>query len=593
MTAAFGAARETSARETIRRVAGYYRPYRVAFIVSILIVLADATTAVLSPLVVRVMVDEGLLGEDRRALMLGCLAFVVIGALTAGLWIAQHRLTNRAGLAVVRRIRGEIFERLQRLPVTFFTGASGAEVQTRVTSDLGNVSDTIAFTAQRAVGAGSLVLGYGVAMFLLDWRLATGMVLGVLVLAWVNHRSAERQRRHADTVQAATSAMMHEAFESLSFGGVVLGRTLKVWGEQRRRFELVSAVVAEEETRQRNRLIRMRALMQFAFSLLIPLIYWYGGVGGSGFTVGTAISFVILATSLSYPVGEILGLGTEGRVALASFDRVWQILDLEPLVSLPEAHDHHAGGPVGVVARSVSFVHDGASAAALVDVDVDIAPGERVFVVGATGSGKSTLGQVLAGLLEPTSGRVEFRAGLRAVDVATLVPQEPVLLNASIRVNLAVSRSSVTEEEMCDVLAMLSLTHLVDRSSEGLDATVGEGGKQLSGGERQRLALARAFLAEAPVIVLDEVTSALDWRTTKQVSAALDALHGSRTLVLITHRLAGIRNDDVVLVMDEGRVAEQGTRADLVRRDGHFAALVRASTVSGERTENEHVDALA
>lgn len=562
-----------------RRVLRRFAAHKAGFALSLLTVVLSTALGISGPLFLRVIVDEAVPQRDRELLMWMCLGMLGVGIAQSGFFYLQSRLTNSIGLGVVHDLRVDVYERVQSMPITFHAGRSGAEVQTRLASDIGGISDVITFTAQRALGSLTMVITIGTAMFILSWPVALvaiGLTLGLVIM---NQRYAERQRLLAVEAQEHTSEMMRLTGEHLSLPGVLMGRTLRCWDGQRDRFRASSSAIADLTIRERSMATSAESIIGVSFAVIPPVVYWMAGGGFTSLSIGTAIVLVVLQLQLAQPIQALLGLSTSVRRSLAHFDRIFEYIDLGPTAALPAPRTPHTGTrvpAVGITLREVSYRYPESGRSTLRGIDLDFPAGSTTMIVGSTGSGKSTLGYLVAGLLEPGAGTVRVSGGDdKASETVLLVPQEPGIFNASFRDNLLLARPGATEAELREVLSRLALDDLVSSFPEGLDTSVGERGYQLSGGERQRLGLARALLSDAPVVVLDEVTSALDWATARTVQAALEELRGNRTTVVISHRLSGVKDTDRVVVLAEGIVAENGTHGELRTTPGRYSDLLR------------------
>ncbi|MFD3969984.1 ABC transporter ATP-binding protein [Streptomyces cyaneofuscatus] len=562
-----------------RRVLRRFAAHKANFALSLLTVVLSTGLGISGPLFLRVIVDEAVPQRDRELLLWMCLGMLAVGIAQSGFFYLQSRLTNSIGLGVVHGLRVEVYERVQSMPITFHAGRSGAEVQTRLASDIGGISDVITFTAQRALGSLTMVVTIGTAMLILSWPVAVvaiGLTLGLVIM---NQHYAERQRLLAVEAQEHTSEMLRLTGEHLSLPGVLMGRTLRCWDGQRDRFRASSSAITGLTIRERSMATSAESIIGVSFAAIPPVVYWMAGGGFTSLSIGTAIVLVVLQLQLAQPIQALLGLSTSVRRSLAHFDRIFEYIDLGPTAALPAPRNPHTGTQVpavGITLREVSYRYPESGRSTLRGIDLDFPAGSTTMIVGSTGSGKSTLGYLVAGLLEPGAGTVRVSGGDdKPSETVLLVPQEPGIFNASFRDNLLLARPDATEAELRDVLSRLALDDLVSSFPDGLDTSVGERGYQLSGGERQRLGLARALLSDAPVVVLDEVTSALDWATARTVQAALEELRGNRTTVVISHRLSGVKDTDRVVVLADGLVVENGTHGELRTTPGRYADLLR------------------
>ncbi|MFI6482502.1 ABC transporter ATP-binding protein [Nonomuraea sp. NPDC050663] len=551
-----------TATAVLRRMLTWFRPYRWKVAASLLIVLITVPLGVANPLLTRMVIDQGLLRGDAVLLTLLCALMVVLGIVVSALDVGNVALTNVIGQRVTTTLRATVYGRAQAQELAFYTEESTSEVQARLVSDIEGIDRFVTSTAQQALGSFTALAASGIAMVVLSWQLALLSFSLAYVLALLNHRFARRRQDLARQRQRHLTSLLRFAAEDLSLGGIILGRTLHRSGRRLERFVGVCRQLSEITVRQRVVGATAYVIIGASFACVPPLVFWVAGTAVSGLSIGTVIVMVILQMQLSQPIQSLLQLSSSLHVSLAKFERVIQYLDLpEPV----RDHGRQARGSgagvtlrgVGVTLRGVGHRYGDDGREVLSGIDLDLPAGSVTVVRGRTGSGKSTLGLIVAGLLRPTSGNVEVHGagGAELRDVATIVPQHTTLFDTSIRENLLFARDAVTEDDLLRVIAAVRLDDLVAKLPLGLDTPIGVEGHQLSGGERQRLAVARALLADWQVLVVDEVTSALDGVTSDEVYDALRSYCRGRTLVVIAHRLPRIRPADQVVLVDQGHLA--------------------------------------
>jgi len=550
----------------------------------------SAGLGMVSPFLLREVLDTAIPQQDTGLLTLLVGGMVAIPIATGVIGVAQTFLSNVVGQRVMHDLRAAVYRHLQTLSLAFFTRTRTGEVQSRIANDIGGVQNVVTSTATSIVSNVTTVLATVVAMLLLDWRLAL-FSLGLLpFFVWLTRRVGTERRRITSERQGRLADMSALVGESLSVSGVLLGKTMGRSAELADRFARESAELADIEVRQRMAGRWRMASVQMSFAIMPALVYWFAGVGAAGVTLGTVVAFTTLQTRLFFPVQSLLSVQVDVQTSFALFERIFEYLDLP--VDQREGTVELAGRPRGDVRlERVTFRYEeGDGPPTLREVDVHVPAGTTTAVVGETGSGKTTLGYLVARLYDPQEGRVTIDGvDVRDLTFASLartvglVSQDTYLLHASVRENLRFARPDASDEELEAAARAARIHDTIAGLDDGYDTVVGERGHRFSGGERQRIAIARAILRNPPVLVLDEATSALDNRTERAVQEALDGLAEGRTTIAIAHRLSTVRDADQILVLDRGRVVERGTHDELVAAGGRYAALAeRAELGTGD-----------
>ena len=568
-----------------RRILRLFRPYTGRLVVVGLLIAVSSLVGLGSPFLLRGIIDNALPHKDTGLLALLALGMIGVAVVSTVVGVYQTLLSTTIGQRIMRDLRVAVYAHLQRMSLAFFTKTRTGEVQSRIANDIGGMQAIVTSTATSIVSNATVVVGSAIAMLAMDVRLALLSFVLLPGTVWINRRVGAMRRRLTTERQHRLALMTSQVQESLSVSGVLLGRSMGRSPELTERFAGDASGLADLEVRSQMAGKWQQSTISITFAAVPAVTYWLGGLalaGGSTVSIGTLVAFTTLQSSLFNPLNALLRTGVQVQSSLALFARIFEYLDLpvdiveSPApVALPEVR-----GDVRFSDVSFAYVP---GAPTLIDVSLEVPAGSTLAVVGATGSGKTTLGYLLARLYDADSGSITIDGvDVRDLSLAALsstvgvVSQDPYLLHASIAENLRFARPDATDDELVRAARAARIHDLIASLPEGYDTVVGERGYRFSGGEKQRLAIARTVLRNPPVLVLDEATSALDTRTERSVQAALDELSAGRTTVTVAHRLSTVRSADRIAVLDRGRVVELGSHDELLALGGRYAELVAA-----------------
>ena len=593
----------TLAEGTSRRVWAFARPYRTTITVFLAAILVAALLALVPPLVVRAILDDAIPDGDR-GLILWLAGLAVLSALAdAGLQILQRWCSASIGEGLIADLRIALYAKVQRLPIAFFTRTPTGAITSRLTNDVVGAQSALTSTLGSVVSNVIVLITTLVTMLALEWRL-TVLSLVVLPLFIVPAKRVGRRLQSISRQQMAHNATMNtQMTERFNVSGALL---VKLFGDERRELDTFST----QADAVRSAGVRAAMLGRVFFVALglvaavgTAAIYGLGAllVVDGDITSGTLVALAALVTRVYQPLTGLTNARVDLMTSMVSFERVFEVLDApEPIVDRPGAVDL-VDCTGRVTLDSVVFRYPAAAASAvatmeqqaipgadpdrdvLTGMSLDIAPGETVAIVGASGAGKSTMVSLIPRLYDVTSGSVKVDgADVRDLTLTSLraaigvVAQDPHLFHTSIADNLRFARPSATDAELVEACRAARIHDTIAALPDGYDTVVGERGYRLSGGEKQRLAIARLLLKDPAIMILDEATSHLDNDNEAHVQAALDAaLHG-RTAIVIAHRLTTVRSADRIAVLDGGRIAEIGTHDELAAANGVYAAQLRA-----------------
>ena len=591
--------RRPFSRVTVRRIMVFARPLRTLLIGFLVLSVVAAVLAVATPVLAGRVVDAIVQGKDYRIVLI---LAAVVALLDAGTGLVNRWLSSRIGENLILDLRTRVFDHVQKMPIAFFTRTRTGALVSRLNNDVIGAQRAFSGTLSGVVSNVVTLLLTLVVMVGISWQITLLALLLLPVFVLPARRMGTRLARLQREAAAHNAAMSTQMTERFSAPGATL---IKLFG----RPDHESSEFALRAGRVRDIGVRS-AMVQTVFvttltlvsALALALVYGLGGFYAlrGQLDAGAVVTLALLLTRLYAPLTALASARVDVMSAVVSFERVFEILDLDPLITdAPDARTVPEG-PVTVEFDDVRFAYpsaDKVSLASLEDVSVldsrggeevlhgvsfRAEPGKMVALVGSSGAGKSTIAQLVSRLYDVDSGAVRI-GGIDVRDLTAesirhtvgMVTQDGHLFHETLRSNLTLARPDATEDDIWSALRRARLEDLVRSLPDGLETVVGERGYRFSGGERQRVTIARLLLAQPTVVVLDEATASLDSTSEAAVQEALSEALVGRTSIVIAHRLSTIRAADQILVIEDGWVAENGTHAELLARSGRYAQLYR------------------
>ena len=594
--------RRPLSKVTLRRVGQFARPLRRQLVQFLLVSIVMAVMTVATPVLAGRVVDAIVEGESQQRIVTLAALIAVIAIAEAGLGIVTRWLSANIGESLILDLRTAVFDHVQRMPIAFFTRTRTGALVSRLNSDVIGAqrafSDTFSGIVSNLV---TLVLTLAV-MLGISWQITALALVLLPVFVFPARRMGVRLAQYRREAANHNAEMITQMTERFSAPGATL---VKLYGRP-----------AEESVEFKERARRVRdigvraAMLQWVFvtaltlvsALALAVVYGLGGVYAirGQLDPGAVVALALLLTRLYAPLTALANARVEVMGALVSFERVFEVLDLKPLITQKADARPVPEGPVSVEFEHVHFSYPSADKVSLAslesvaeldqrggvevlhDISFTAQPGEMIALVGSSGAGKSTIAQLVPRLYDVDSGAVRI-AGIDVRDLTFdsirrtigMVTQDGHLFHESIRANLLLAQPEATDIELWDALRRARLAEVIAGLADGLDTVIGERGYRLSGGERQRLTIARLLLAQPRVVILDEATAHLDSRSEAALSDALAEALAGRTVIVIAHRLSTVRAADLILVIETGRIVERGQHLDLLAAGGRYEELYR------------------
>ncbi len=572
---------ERPAWPTFRRAVLLLSPHKVLLSGFLAAIALASLVGLVPPLLIRQIIDSAIPNDDGGELnrLAGVMAaLIVLGAFNT---VLQSWLSNSISQTVMLDLRTRLFRHLSSLSLGWFTANRSGDTLSRVNNDVGSLQFVVSTTLGEVIGNLITLISTFALMLVLDWQLAMFSVVLIPIFVIPARRVGNLQRSLQGQTQTAMAAMTSQMQETLSISGVLLMKTFGRGEDESRRFEDVAAQVRSLSIR-RVMAGRWFAMAMGMFGALAPaLVFWYGGhrVLSGDVSLGTVVALAALLPRIFGPAAALLNVHVSVLSSLALFERIFDYLDLEPEIADKPGAIELSDVRGRIAFRDVSFSYVQGQEV-LHDVSFDIPAGHFAAFVGPTGAGKTTIAYLIPRLYDVKQGQVLIDGhDVRNVTLESLtsnmamVNQQPFLFHESIRENLRYASPDATDVEIEAACRAASIHTHIAGLPDGYETVVGERGYRLSGGEKQRVAIARAVLKDPAVLILDEATSAVDSVTERAIQDALETLRQGRTVIAIAHRLSTVIGADVVFVIEEGSVVEQGTHAELVAGNQHYTRL--------------------
>ena len=610
--------RQKLKKGTIRRIATYARPYRGALVAFMVTTALDALITVVNPLLLRDVIDHGILARNQGLVITIAAAVAGVALFDAFLGVTNRWFSARIGESLIYDLRTQVFGHVQRQPIAFFTRAQTGSLVSRLNSDVIGAQQAITSTMSSVLSSALSLIAILITMFYLSWLVSVITLALIPLFILPARRVGRRMQRLTRESMQLDAEMGSTMTERFNVAGAML---VKLFGRPHQEEE----VFADRAARVRDIGISTAMYGQVFFialtllaALSTAVVY---GLGGSliihgVFQLGTLVALTTLLGRVYAPITSLSNVQVTVMTALVSFDRVFEVLDLKPLIEdKPDAAELPATAPDGAAPdiefSDVTFRYPSASEVSLASLESIALPipehaernrnvlnqvsftapsGQLTALVGPSGGGKTTITHLAARLYDPDTGAVRVGGhDLRDVtqqslhDAVGVVTQDAHLFHDTVRANLLYARPAATEAEIVEACRAAQIWDLIESLPDGLDPVVGDRGYRLSGGEKQRVALARLLLKAPTVVILDEATAHLDSESEAAVQRALQTALTGRTSLVIAHRLSTIRDADQILVIDNGRVAERGPHAELLAADGLYAELYHTQFASQDR----------
>lgn len=586
-------------KASIRRILRSFKPYKGMVILTIVTVLVGVLFGLLPPWFLQIIIDQGITKGDMSIITRFSIYTLFATLIGAALTLAYGYTSVLVGQKIMVDLRNQLFDHLQGMSLRFFTSTRTGEIQSRLISDVAGVQTVVSTAATDALSNVAIVISTGVAMCLFNWRLTLLTIIAIPIFAVAGAYMGEYGRKVRKGTQEQTAELNSLMQETLSVSGVLLIKTSGRREKVMEKFTDENQKLAGWQIKGQVIQYVFFGLIRMIFSLTPVMVYWLAGYLSvhniQPISVGTLVAFTALQTRMFFPLTGLMSTQVEIASSMALFDRIYAYLDMkQEIKDRPDAITLLPRDVVGdVTYEEVGFKYEKEQDDwTLKNITFEAKPGQLIALVGPSGAGKTTLAYLIPRLYDVDEGAVKIDGtDVRDIKLSSLgqivgaVTQETYLVHTTVKENLKYAKPDATDEEIIAAAKAAAIHDHIDGLPDKYETVVGERGYKFSGGEKQRIAIARAILKNPRILILDEATSALDTRSERLIQKSLNKLMAGRTTFAIAHRLSTILAADLILVMQDGVIAERGKHDELLAMGGLYKRLYEEQFMSESHHE--------